>query len=832
MKRWIVFSLLLAAPLSAQTCSGGSNGICTVGSGKDFSTISACVAKFNQVVNGNTVKICDVFSGTYNENPTVNSGGNASQNIILQAHAGQSPKITGGGITSNVGYISILGFEVTGFGVGKCIFVTASGAGPQNVDIENNNIHECGDPSLVDTGIRIGSSSTPGSNATVKNNIIDHPESLKTVREGGTCNFNTTNCGSGGQGIQVWSDHSTVENNTVTNVVDYNTVYNSYRMVLNNTWGGTYCPSATGIGSPTWGQIPDQANCNIPCASSALLSGSGASNDSTNTFNCGNIKTGNLPKYFNQVHIDGVQFQPSGSDPAVQHLLVAGNTLTDSQTPNSHFALAQMGTSNGTSSHAIYRFNQATNVGSGGFYVGGTTGQFGVPNVQIYNNTLSGFNTITTSSCEIALFRNNSTNGLFVNNLLQSVVASGSTCDVYLVDTGATLAAGSNNLIYDPVCAPSCSYTTHMTDSGNVRNSDPKLVNPASDLHVLAGSPALAGGGPLTTVAGGGCSGNVINLVNPYPFQDGWGIAGKQPDWIAVGTVSNIVKISSGGINYSTGAVTAAANPICNPGDSVWLYRDESGVSRLIGAAPNIGVLGLTPTNPLTVTVACAGSGNETIGDSGGNKIGMPCSAGSVVGGTCTHGTITGDGTGCSSSTYNIGDTPVFTATATGGSVFLGWLSSDNNCAGQTCSPVITSNSTYIATATANPVLAMTANISSCNITKACNIILSVTASGFDVGGGNWALNTYDAAGNSVVVIDTGTGLPVSCSDGVFTDFCGISAGSINGTFSIHYILPQTIGVAAFTVSGSIPGASAIPITVTIPYVGDYTGGAIGLVIR
>ena len=59
------------------------------------------------------------------------------------------------------------------------------------------------------------------------------------------------------------------------------------------------------------------------------------------------------------------------------------------------------------------------------------------------------------------------------------------------------------------------------------------------------------------------------------------------PDWIAIGTVTNTVQISS--VNYSTNTITLASPVTWNNGDPIWLYKKSDGFVVLVGAAPDYG---------------------------------------------------------------------------------------------------------------------------------------------------------------------------------------------------------------------------------------------------
>ncbi|MGD0098832.1 MAG: hypothetical protein ABSC60_00640, partial [Acidobacteriota bacterium] len=75
--------------------------------------------------------------------------------------------------------------------------------------------------------------------------------------------------------------------------------------------------------------------------------------------------------------------------------------------------------------------------------------------------------------------------------------------------------------------------------------------------------------------------------------QDGtWGSALTHgvtlfPDWIAIGSVTNIVKISS--INYTTNTITLASSMTWGDKAKIWLYSDSRGRRVLYGTGPDIG---------------------------------------------------------------------------------------------------------------------------------------------------------------------------------------------------------------------------------------------------
>jgi hypothetical protein len=156
-------------------------------------------------------------------------------------------------------------------------------------------------------------------------------------------------------------------------------------------------------------------------------------------------------------------------------------------------------------------------------------------------------------------------------------------------------------------------------------NGDPRFVNPTHvdltsrtqpDLALMATSRCIDAGKHLVLADGGGSnsttlvvkscdvnsSGVPIGVSNPaLYFQDGtWGSALTHgvtlfPDWIAIGTVSNVVQISS--INYATSTVTLATPMTWRANDKIWLYKDSSGRVVLYGSAPDLGAQEYRPSS-------------------------------------------------------------------------------------------------------------------------------------------------------------------------------------------------------------------------------------------
>src|SRR5208283_4351907 len=114
-------------------------------------------------------------------------------------------------------------------------------------------------------------------------------------------------------------------------------------------------------------------------------------------------------------------------------------------------------------------------------------------------------------------------------------------------------------------------------------------------------SPAINGGTYLTTATNSGSSSKTLTVADAQYFQDGtWGsdlsrpAAGlggtMQPDWIAIGTVTNTVQISAvsyGSYNASAGTITLASSMTWASGAPIWLYKKSDGTVVLAGSAPD-----------------------------------------------------------------------------------------------------------------------------------------------------------------------------------------------------------------------------------------------------
>jgi len=236
-----------------------------------------------------------------------------------------------------------------------------------------------------------------------------------------------------------------------------------------------------------------------------------------------------------------------------------------------------------TTSYNIFRYNSIYHSLAAGlelysYYPQGNQYDLGSYN-KIYNNTIfnSGYNIPSGyegGSEDSAIWVGNSVpTGNQVKNNLYSAN--------FKVHTGNTSPQTfANNWNGDAQGAP------NFVNANTTPPSD-KTDSTLPNLSLQSNSPAIDKAGPLTTVTSATGSGTSINVANASYFQDGaYGPAGVlQADWIAVGTVTNVVQISS----ISGNAITLANSISWTNGDPVWLYKKSDGLRVLYGTAPDAG---------------------------------------------------------------------------------------------------------------------------------------------------------------------------------------------------------------------------------------------------
>jgi hypothetical protein len=147
----------------------------------------------------------------------------------------------------------------------------------------------------------------------------------------------------------------------------------------------------------------------------------------------------------------------------------------------------------------------------------------------------------------------------------------------------------------------------YITPNGDPKFVNPDLSNPTSptlpDLSLQSTSTAIDKGTYLAVAVAAGAGSTKLVVNDAMYFQDGsWGAdmakgVSHFPDWIAVGTVSNIAQISA--IDYATNTITLATPITWAANAPVWVYKKSDGTQVLYGAAPDMGAfeygLGIYP---------------------------------------------------------------------------------------------------------------------------------------------------------------------------------------------------------------------------------------------
>lgn len=162
-----------------------------------------------------------------------------------------------------------------------------------------------------------------------------------------------------------------------------------------------------------------------------------------------------------------------------------------------------------------------------------------------------------------------------------------------------------------------CSPAAYDTVSNNWvdANGDPKFSNASltdptnaalPNLGLQASSPAIDGGTHLTQANGTGTDSTTLVADDAFYFQDGtWGSDLARgvtffPDWIAIGTVTNVVQISS--INYAANTITLASPMTWADRAPIWLYKKSDGATVLVGAGPDFGASEFGASGPAAPT--------------------------------------------------------------------------------------------------------------------------------------------------------------------------------------------------------------------------------------
>jgi hypothetical protein len=236
-----------------------------------------------------------------------------------------------------------------------------------------------------------------------------------------------------------------------------------------------------------------------------------------------------------------------------------------------------------STSYNIFRYNSmyhnfAYSLGLYSYYGSGSQYDSGSNNT-IYNNTIYNSDLAVPSGYEgeasaIYVSTPYTTGNLIKNNLLYRYTSQ------WLTVSASARQTFVNNWSGDSQGNP---LFVNASTTPPADKTDVTLPN----LNLMSNSPAIDTGGPLTTVVSATGSGTSITVSNARYFQDGtYGPPGVvQADWIAVGTPTNVVQISS-----ISGNTINLVSPISwTTGNSIWLYKKSDGVRVLYGTAPDAG---------------------------------------------------------------------------------------------------------------------------------------------------------------------------------------------------------------------------------------------------
>ena len=266
----------------------------------------------------------------------------------------------------------------------------------------------------------------------------------------------------------------------------------------------------------------------------------------------------------------------NGRDAVTGHNVIEGNRFGYSARPCDADTVGNVAMS---TPYNIFRFNKVYHSNA---YALGTYSYSGYSNAtanKIYNNTFfnSGYNILSSyaggsEDTAITFQHSSNTGNALKNNLYYAN---------HQVYTGTSNQTFSNEFNGDTQGNPLFvnASTTPPADA-----SDSSLPN----LDLQSGSPAIDSGGALTTVAvADSGSGTSLLVADSGYFQDGTlAPAGTvQADWIAVGTITNVVQITS----IAGNTITVANSIARNDNDPVWLYKKSDGVQVLRGPAPDAG---------------------------------------------------------------------------------------------------------------------------------------------------------------------------------------------------------------------------------------------------
>jgi hypothetical protein len=529
----------LALPLHAtnRTVKAAGGGDCTV--------IQACV---NLMAAGDTTT---VFAGTYAETVTVSAGGVGNYKTIT-VNGSDTVSVLGFVLNSHVKLIGNCPAKAGTVTTATCGFFISnpSSSSTACVSLPNNttDVYIRANVSAF-CGTWIGTYPIKTTFIYIQGNTISYTNVPSVGAISGTCGGSGGTCV--GNSLNMYGDHYVIENNDFSHYtlsLDHNSSNIVYR---NNITHDQFESEAAGNGhTDFWFAEPGVAN-------------------------------------------------------ATQFNVIEGNIQRNAVGPNAKSFLDQNDTGNicaSTCNNLIIRYNTISRIGGA---VGDNTSGSDWPFIKDYNNSYVDSNeeedlsTGGGGSVDNAL---NSTHTSFLNDIFYLTHAqNGGVSTINMYACGANCDPGYS----DYWCTATCPHVNgHQYglgnwsgDTGNV-NVNPNFVSyvsagsPSNNYNLQPGSPLIAAGRYLTTVANTDTGSGTALIVNDGSyFQDGYGLTNAfstvSADCISVTTVSNHVCITA--VNYSTNTLTLATGFTRAAGDHVWLYSKSDGAVVLTGSAPDMG---------------------------------------------------------------------------------------------------------------------------------------------------------------------------------------------------------------------------------------------------
>jgi hypothetical protein len=559
---WCVLLLAVSA--------NGANLTVVSGGGGNFTTIQACA---NAMAAGDT---CIVYAGTYNENVTVPAGtaGNYKTVTVNGSDVVGVTSFTLGSHTKLIGNCSTpasvgtCGFSIGGLasattGTGRAC-VTIAGGGT-DIYIKGNTLYACGFQAMITVA-----SNQSATFIYIQGNTLAY--ACVASSQAGT---STKEC----DGILFEAgDHVLIERNDLSHYtlgIDFTT---SYNVIRNNTVHDVYESEAGG-----------------------------------------------------NAHTDFIFSETGPVGSIVQYNLAEGNFIHNTHGPDAKGILLQNDSPNNCNSLCNYFIERYNILSRTGGAVNSNNGASSVPwrYVKVYNQTYVdlgqdlgnlGYDGTFDTSTSVS-------NGSYLNSIYyfgSTAVWTANPSGYILYDCGSGVGCNFGyNLFY---CAGGTCSPAYGNHGPQAFGSDPhnQIKNPlfvnyvgagnaANNYHLQGGSPAIAAGTYLTTVASGDSGSGTSLVVNDAAyFQDGYGLSNAystvNPDCIAVGTASNHVCVTA--VNYTANTLTLASSISRSAGQGVYLYSKSDGVQVLTGNAPDLGaypygggtITGGGPTPPTALT--------------------------------------------------------------------------------------------------------------------------------------------------------------------------------------------------------------------------------------